>query len=50
VVYKKNGYENDWTGTDMAGQPLPNGYYYFIFSGSGIDAIKDFLVIKRATN
>jgi gliding motility-associated-like protein len=50
VVYKKNGYENDWTGTDMAGQPLPNGYYYFIFSGPGIDPIKDFLVIKRLTN
>ena len=49
VVYKKKNYENIWEGTGMDGRPLPDGYYYFIFSGSGINPIKDFLVIKRST-
>ena len=49
VIYKKKSYQNDWTGIGSDGQPVPDGYYYFVFTGTGINPIKDFLVIKRST-
>lgn len=48
VVFKSKNYQNDWTGIGNDGKPVPDGYYYFIFSGNGISPIKDFLVIKRS--
>jgi|GEM_PF-1284963 len=30
VVYKMDGYDNNWKGTNMNGQPLPDGTYYYI--------------------
>lgn len=49
VVFKQKDYQNDWTGLGTDGQPVPEGYYYFVFTGTGINPIKDFLVIKRST-
>lgn len=48
VVFKSKNYQNDWTGIGNDGKSVPDGYYYFIFSGNGISPIKDFLVIKRS--
>jgi gliding motility-associated-like protein len=30
IVYQAKPYKNDWAGTNNAGQPLPQGTYYFI--------------------
>jgi gliding motility-associated-like protein len=47
VVYKTNNYQNNWSGTKENGEILPDGYYYFVFSGEGVN-IKDYLIIKRS--
>jgi gliding motility-associated-like protein len=48
VFHKRNLEEgNQWDGTDLNGSPLRSGIYYFIFKGEGIDAVKDYIVIKR---
>ncbi len=49
VVYKTKDYQNDWYGIGLDGDKVPDGYYYYIFTGKGIKPIKDFLVIKRQT-
>ncbi len=30
IVYRARPYQNDWRGTNMNGQPLPQGTYYYI--------------------
>ncbi len=30
IVYRASPYNNDWRGTNMSGQPLPQGTYYYI--------------------
>jgi gliding motility-associated-like protein len=30
VVYKKQDYDNKWSGTDMQGNPLPEGEYRYL--------------------
>ncbi len=30
IVYRARPYNNDWRGTNMSGQPLPQGTYYYI--------------------
>ncbi len=47
VVYKTSNYQNDWNGTKQNGEVLPDGYYYYVFSGEGVN-IKDYLIIKRS--
>jgi len=46
VIYSTTGFE-EWNGRDQNNNLVPDGYYYFIFSGDGITPIKDYLVIKR---
>lgn len=31
LVYSRKNYTNDWNGTDLNGNPLPAGTYYYIF-------------------
>lgn len=47
VVYKKTNYQNNWDGTKENGEDLPDGYYYYAFTGEGVN-IKDYLIIKRS--
>ncbi|PWE01173.1 T9SS type B sorting domain-containing protein [Marinilabilia rubra] len=49
VVFRRQNLEegNQWDGRDLDGEPLNNGIYYFIFEGEGIEALKDYIVIKR---
>jgi gliding motility-associated-like protein len=47
VVYKINNYQNDWKGTKQNGEALPDGYYYYVFTGDGVN-IKDYLILKRS--
>ncbi|GAO29039.1 similarity [Geofilum rubicundum JCM 15548] len=47
VVYKTANYQNNWKGTKQNGEVLPEGYYYYVFSGKGVE-IKDYLIIKRS--
>lgn len=47
VVYKTNNYQNNWNGSKENGEVLPDGYYYYIFTGEGVN-IKDYLIIKRS--
>ncbi|MBN2165583.1 MAG: gliding motility-associated C-terminal domain-containing protein [Marinilabiliaceae bacterium] len=48
LVYQKEGYFNQWDGTDMSDKPLDDGIYYFIFTSENEEAIKDYVVIRRA--
>jgi gliding motility-associated-like protein len=48
VVYRKRDYQNTWDGRKENGDELPEGYYYYIFTGKGIEPIKDFLVLRRS--
>ncbi len=35
-VWESNSYDNDWDGTNISGEPLPEGTYYYVIScGSG---------------
>jgi gliding motility-associated-like protein len=34
-VFSSNGYQNDWTGDDFNGDPLPDGTYYYIIECDG---------------
>lgn len=47
LVYRKKDYNNDWGGTDQEGKDLPDGYYYYLFTGENTH-IKDYLIIKRS--
>jgi gliding motility-associated-like protein len=47
VVYKTANYQNNWNGTKQNGEVLPEGFYYYVFSGKGVE-IKDYLIIKRS--
>ncbi|WP_075590315.1 gliding motility-associated C-terminal domain-containing protein [Labilibacter marinus] len=48
LVYKKEGYENDWGGKDSGGSDLPAGTYYYVFDGDELSTpIRDYLIIKR---
>jgi Leucine-rich repeat (LRR) protein len=31
LVYRKQNYKNDWSGTNQKGEPLPEGIYNFVF-------------------
>lgn len=48
VVFRQLGYDNTWTGTDMGGKDLPEGFYYYVFSGDLMTPVKETLVIKRS--
>lgn len=47
VVYSAKDYKNNWDGTDLSGNPLPTGAYYYQFTGDGIEAVQTYLIIKR---
>ncbi|MFW5754607.1 MAG: gliding motility-associated C-terminal domain-containing protein, partial [Marinilabiliaceae bacterium] len=49
VVYREKNLDegNEWDGRERDGSPLPDGIYYFIFKGEGIETIRDYIVIKR---
>jgi gliding motility-associated-like protein len=34
-VYDQAGYNNTWEGTNQAGEPLPDGVYYYVISFKG---------------
>ncbi|WP_088654418.1 gliding motility-associated C-terminal domain-containing protein [Geofilum rhodophaeum] len=46
IVFQKTAYNNDWGGTDQEGKDLPDGYYYYLFTGENTH-IKDYLIINR---
>lgn len=45
VKFKKEGYSNDWGGTDNNGSPLKEGTYFYSFT-NGSNSLKGFLEIK----
>ena len=46
LVYRKNGYANDWEGT-YNGQVLPVGtYFYIIDLGDGSKPLQGFIIIE----
>ena len=47
LVYSQKEYDNTWNGFDLSGKPLPTGPYYYLFTGDGIDPVKNYLIIKR---
>lgn len=47
LLYSQKDYDNSWDGRDNAGNDLPSGAYYYLFSGDGIEPVKNFLIIKR---
>lgn len=49
VVYERNGYANDWPGTNYrTNEPLPDGAYFYIFDkGNGTDKVQGDVVIFR---
>jgi len=49
VVYRTTNYYNDWEGTNMDGNPLPEGtYYYFLTIKSPVkERMSGYVVIKR---
>ena len=48
VVYRKSDYKNSWDGKDMDNRDLPDGFYYYVFSGDLMSPVKETLVIKRS--
>ncbi len=47
LVYSTKNYQNDWTGFDTAGSPLPAGVYYYVFEGDQLsEPVKNYLIIK----
>lgn len=48
LVYRNDNYLNNWDGTNTAGQPLPEGtYYYLLDLGSVAAPIKGYVAIVR---
>ena len=51
VVYQSDNYQNDWTGNNMQGQPVPDDTYYYVLSvevnNNDHYQYKGFVVIKR---
>ena len=47
VVYRKANYQNDWTGRNQNGVPLPEDTYYYILSVDNKYSYKGFIVLKR---
>ncbi len=51
-IYEKNGYLNEWDGTNMfgvsVGNELPNGtYFYILETNNGSEAIKGYIYLSR---
>ncbi len=48
VVYTQYPYDNNWQGTNMSGQPLPEGTYYFLMqlASGGQEALDEGGVVK----
>ncbi|MEM0998633.1 MAG: PKD domain-containing protein [Bacteroidota bacterium] len=47
-VYRRTGYVNHFNGTSAAGDPLPDGTYYYVLDlGNGQTPIKGYFVIHR---
>jgi gliding motility-associated-like protein len=47
LVYREKNYQNTWDGVDLSGSPLESGTYYFVFSSTGNEPIKEYLIIRR---
>ncbi|MFZ5941350.1 MAG: PKD domain-containing protein [Bacteroidota bacterium] len=48
IVFTASPYLNEWDGTNTAGEPLPDGTYYFILDiGNGSDPRTGFIIIHR---
>ena len=48
VVYEKQRYLNDWSGTNKNGEPLPDGTYFYTLTIKGIDkTIKGYIDLRR---
>lgn len=48
VVFRVDNYKNDWQGKDLHGRDLPDGFYFYVFSGDHMAPVKETLVIKRS--
>lgn len=50
VVYEQKDLGKDgvwWDGLSREGEKLEDGIYYYVFTGDGVEPIKEFLVIRR---
>ena len=48
LVYKKQNYQGDWSGTNQRGNPLPDGTYYYVLDlGNGKEPYTGFIIIHR---
>ncbi|MEJ6599558.1 MAG: gliding motility-associated C-terminal domain-containing protein, partial [Crocinitomicaceae bacterium] len=47
VVYESNSYNNDWDGTNMSGDRLPDATYYYILSVTGGKTKAGYVYINR---
>ena len=51
IVYQKNGYNNEWHGENMKGEPLPDGTYFAIFKplgSSDVEPLTGYIDLRRA--
>jgi gliding motility-associated-like protein len=47
VVYRAEGYRNDWAGTNAQGEPLVEDTYYYVLELEDGQAVNRYLVLKR---
>lgn len=50
VVYEQKGYQNDWQGDNMSGEPLPDGTYFAILNardGGGTITLQGYIDLRR---
>jgi gliding motility-associated-like protein len=47
LVYQKDNYDNQWSGANKNGQPLPEGTYFVILTLDGVEPMNGYVEIKR---
>ena len=47
LVFEKKDYQNEWNGTTMDNNDLPDGTYFYLFEISGGEALSGFVQINR---
>ena len=51
MVYQKNNYANEWEGTNIQGEPLPDGTYFVLFNAFSTDGtitLKGYVDLRRS--